>query len=124
MNMAVFCLTVCLGAAGCVPVMLAGAGVIGGYAISRDTFEGVTAKSQDELWDAANKVASIMGTIEDSDRRGNQISALINGSRVSILVLPVNLTTTKLRIRARKNIFPAVDIAQNVYTKIMNQLEG
>lgn len=118
------CLALCLGGSGCVPVMIAGAGVVGGYAISRDTFEGVSSKSQEELWDAANRVASIMGTVENSDRRGNQITALISGARVSILVLPVNLTTTKLRIKARKNIFPAIDIAQNVYTKIMNQLEG
>ena len=112
-------------AAGCAaPIILAvGAGAVGGYAVSRDTFEGVTGKSQEELWEGSNRVTSIMGMIENSDRRQNQIIAIINGARVTITIVPVNLTTTKLRIKARKNIFPAVDIAQQVYSKIMNQLE-
>lgn len=110
---------------GCaVPIILAvGAGAVGGYAVSRDTFEGTTAKGQDEIWQAAFRVASIMGTVDENDRKRGEIVAHINGATVNIVVFPINLTTTKLRIKARKGIFPRIGVAQDVYAKIMNQTE-
>ncbi len=110
-------------AAGCaVPIVLA-VGAVSGYSVSRDTFEGATSRSQDELWDASMKVVSIMGSIEDNDRKRGEIAARVSGVAVNITIVPVNLTTTKLRIKARKGIFPRIGVAQEVYTKIMNQLE-
>ena len=109
---------------GCIAVVAAGgAGMVGGYALSRDTFEGVTNKSQDELWEAAYKVVSIMGVINEDRRKTGNLQAIVYGNRVSITIVPVNLTTCKLRVKARKNIFPQIGLAQEVYTKIINQLE-
>src|SRR5262249_23581469 len=102
---------------------IAGVGAVGGYAISRDTFEGTSSKGQDEIWDAANHVLSIMGDIKDSDRKGGTVSALVSGARVSVTIIPLNLTTTKVRVKARKAMFPRIGTAQDVYTKIMHQLE-
>jgi hypothetical protein len=110
---------------GCVPLVLVavGAGAVGGYAVSRDTFEGVSSKGQDELWDAANHVLSIMGEIKDSDRKGGTIIAFVTGVKVTLSVIPVSLTATKLRVKARKGIFPRIAIAQDVYAKVTHQLE-
>ncbi|MEI7998707.1 MAG: hypothetical protein WCH62_04300 [Candidatus Omnitrophota bacterium] len=110
---------------GCVAGVLVavGAGALGGYAVSRDTFEGVSAKGQDEIWDAASHVLTIMGEIKDSDRKGGTIIATVSGAHVTVSVIPVSLTATKLRIKARKNIFPRIAIAQDIFTKIMHQLE-
>ena len=120
----VLTLTVAMGISGCAPVIWAvGAGVVGGYAVSRDTVEGTMAKGQDELWDASSKVAAIMGTINASDRKSSEMTAMINGANVTITIIPVNLTTSKLRVKARKAIFPRIGVAQEVYTKILNQLE-
>ena len=122
----VLVLALCLGSGGCVtPIILAavGAGAVGGYAVSRDTFEGNTNKGQDEIWEAAYKVASIMGAVDDSDRKRGEIVARINGATVNIYIMTINLTNTKLRIKARKGIFPRVGVAQEVYAKIMGQLE-
>ncbi len=113
---------ICLSASGCVPLILA-TGAVGGYAVSRDTFEGTTSKGQDEIWDASMKVASIMGTVEENDRKQGEITARIYGTTVHITIIPVNLTTSKLRIKARKGIFPRIGVASEVYTKVMNQLE-
>ena len=116
-------LALSIGTGGCaVPVILA-VGAVGGYSVSRDTFEGITSKSQDELWDTSVKVASIMGSVESNDRKRGEISARISGANVLITIVPVNLTTNKLRIKARKGIFPRIGVAQEVYAKIMNQLE-
>ena len=111
--------------AGCVPLVLvaAGAGAVGGYAVSRDTFEGVSSKGQDEIWDAANHVLSIMGEVKDSDRKGGAVIAIVSGARITVSIIPLSLTATKLRIKGRKGIFPRIAIAQDVYAKIMHQLE-
>lgn len=118
-----FCLVTFL--AGCVPLVLVavGAGAVGGYAVSRDTFEGVSSKAQDEIWDAANHVLSIMGEVKDSDRKGGTIMAMVSGAKVTVSVIPVSLTATKLRVKARKGIFPRIAIAQDVYAKVIHQLE-
>lgn len=110
---------------GCVaaPIVLIGAGAFGGYAISRDTFEGNTSKSQDELWDSANKILGIMGSIDSNDRKRGELDGHVSGATVWITVVPVNASTTKLRIKARKNLLPAIGVAQDVYAKIINHLE-
>ena len=105
------------------PLVLVGVGAVGGYAASKDTFEGNTTRTQEELWDASNKVLAIMGTIDSNDQKRGEITALVNGAKVWLTIVPINLSTSKLRIRARKNLLPAIGIAQEIYTKIINQLE-
>ncbi len=100
-----------------------GAGAVGGYAVSRDTFEGISAKGQDEIWEASNSVLGIMGEVKNNDRKSGSIIAVVNGVNVTVNVIPISLTATKLRVKARKSIFPRIAIAQDVYAKIMHQLE-
>lgn len=111
--------------AGCVPLIFlaVGAGAVGGYAVSRDTFEGISTKAQDELWDATNQVLTIMGDVKDSDRKGGSMTATVTGAKVTVSIIPMSLTATKLRVKARKSIFPRIAIAQDVFTKIMRQTE-
>jgi hypothetical protein len=35
----------------------------------------------------------------------------------------INISTTKLSVKARKSFMPKVDVAQDVYTKIVNNME-
>lgn len=104
-------------------MLIGSAGAVGGYAVSRDTFEGVSAKSQEELINASHKVMSIMGTILDERPKDGEIVGTVYGAHVTVDVVQINLTTSKLRVKARQMIFPRISIAQEVYTKIMNQLE-
>jgi hypothetical protein len=114
---------VCIFSSGCWFLVVGGAGAVGGYAVTRDTFEGVSSKGQEELLAAAHKVLSIMGTITDEQPKEGEIVGIVYGARVTVEVIQINLTTSKLRVKARKAIFPRVGIAQEIYTKIMNQLE-
>ena len=111
--------------AGCIPMVLVavGAGAVGGYAVSRDTFEGVSAKGQDEIWDAANHILAIMGEVKNNERKNGSIDALVSGVKVTVNIIPISLTATKIRVKARKSIFPRIVVAQDVYTKIIHQLE-
>jgi hypothetical protein len=113
----------CLSFSGCWFLVVGGAGAIGGYAVSRDTFEGVSSKGQDELLASARKVIAIMGTITQDHPKDGELEGTVYGAHVTVQVIQINLTTSKLRVKARKTIFPRVGIAQEVYTKIMNQLE-
>jgi hypothetical protein len=113
----------CVFSSGCVFLVIGGVGAVGGYAISRDTFEGVSSKGQEELMASAHKVLSIMGTITDERPKDGEIIATVYGNHVVVDVIQINLTTSKLRVKARNTIFPRIAVAQEVYTKIMNQLE-
>jgi len=113
----------CVFSSGCVWLVVGGVGAVGGYAVSRDTFEGVTSKGQEELLAAAHKVLSVMGAITDERPKDGEIKAMVYGNHVTVNVIQINLTTGKLRVKARNGIFPRIGIAQEVYTKIMNQLE-
>jgi hypothetical protein len=113
----------CMFTSGCFFLVVGTVGAVGGYAVSRDTFEGVSSKGQEELMTAAHKVLSIMGTITDEQPKDGEIKAIVNGNHVTIEVIQINLTTSKLRVKARNTIFPRIAVAQEVYTKIMNQLE-
>ena len=115
--------SLCVSSGGCWFLVVGGAGAVGGYAVTRDTFEGVSSKGQDELIDASRKVLSIMGTIKDEQPKEGVIHAIVYGNHVTVWVIQVNLTTSKLRVKARNGIFPRLGVAQDVYTKIMNQLE-
>ena len=113
----------CIFSNGCVFLVVGAAGAVGGYAVSRDTFEGVSSKGQEELMASAHKVLSIMGTISDERPKDGEIVATVYGNHVTVDVIQINLTSSRLRVKARKAIFPRIAVAQEVYTKIMNQLE-
>jgi len=113
----------CAFSSGCWFLVIGGAGAVGGYAVSQDTFEGVSGKGQEELVTAAHKVLAIMGAITDERPKEGEVVATVDGARVTVEVIQINLTTSKLRVKARKDLLPCRSIAQDVYTKIMNQLE-
>jgi hypothetical protein len=118
-----FAAFLCVSQSGCVFLLIGGAGAVGGYALTRDTFEGVSSKSQEELMASAHKVLSIMGMITDERTKEGIIFGTVNGTHVTVEVIQINLTTSKLRVKSRQMIFPRIGVAQEVYTKIMNQLE-
>jgi len=113
----------CFFSSGCIFLFFGGVGAVGGYAATRDTFEGVSSKGQDELFAAAHKVLSIMGTISDERAKDGEIVATVYGNHVVVDIIQINLTTSKLRVKSRKDLLPSLGVAQEVYTKIMNQLE-
>ena len=113
----------CAFSSGCWVLVIGGAGAVGGYAATQDTFQGVTNKGQEELFTAAHKVLSIMGTISEERPKDGEIVATVYGNHVVVEVIQISLTTSRLRVKARKDLLPSRDVAQEIYTKIMNQLE-
>ena len=108
---------------GCVWLVVGGVGALGGYVISPDTVEGVTSHSAEELYASAVKVVGIMGHIEAKNKTAGEISAQIAGAEVNVTVIPMNTQTARVRVKARKFFLPKIQTAQDVYIKIIEQLQ-
>lgn len=116
------CASLMLTSSGCVYLVVGTLGAVGGYMISPDTVEGITANDKDALWDAAINVSSIMGLIEEKQKSSGIIIAKINNARVTITIMPLNQSNVRLTVKARKAFLPKSQIAQDVFVKIMSQV--
>ncbi len=111
-------------ACGCIPLIVgAGVGVVGGYVISPDTVEGQVNRALNEAWDSAKEILGIMGQIVQENSSGSEITAMVSGTKVTVTLSAINVSTTKLTVKARKSFMPKIDVAQDVYTKIVNSME-
>jgi hypothetical protein len=110
---------------GCIPLWVGAgvAGVVGGYAVSPDTVQGQVSRSLNETWDASKEIVGIMGQIVEENQQGNQLVGMISGTRVTVSFSAINVSTTKLSVKARKSFVPKIDVAQDVYAKIVNSME-
>ena len=107
---------------GCAPLIIGGAvGAVGGYAISKDTIQGETDKSYDSIWEAALTVSKIRGQIKYEDNTKGYIDLEAESSKVYIRLIRLTAATTRLRVSARKYHFPNMSLAQDIFTKIMDQ---
>lgn len=107
---------------GCAPLIIgAAAGGLGAYAISKDTIQGETDKSYDTLWNAALTVSRIRGTIKQEDSMRGYIALETEASRVWIRLIRLTHATTRLRVSARKYHLPNMTLAQDIFTKIMEE---
>ena len=123
-NRAVFFLIpfLLLGISGCAPLIIGSAvGALGGYAISRDTVQGETDIEYDRLWNAVVTVARIKGTIKSEDYTRGCLTAEAETSKVWVRLIRLTKATTRLRVSARKYHLPNLNLAQDLFVKIMEQ---
>ncbi len=106
---------------GCVPLIVGGAGVLGGYAISKDTIQGETDKDYNTLWNAAKTVAKIKGTIKTEDKTKGYLELTVGSSRVVVQLSRLTKTANRLRVSARRMGLPNIDLAQEIFVKILEQ---
>ncbi|MFH1202158.1 MAG: hypothetical protein V1674_04640 [Candidatus Omnitrophota bacterium] len=108
---------------GCVaPLIIGGAlGAAGGYAISRDTVQGVVERSYDEVWEASVQILKDMGALDFSYKPGGKYRAFIRESRVNLKVEQMSQDEVRLTVSARKGIFPRLKLAQEIFIKIIEK---
>ena len=112
-----------IGLSGCA-LLLVGAGAAGGYAISRDSVRNLFDLPSDTVFRASRDVVSQEGVITVEDSRNGLIKATMVGANLTVTVKPVTKRTVELKVKARDSmLFPKVDIAQGIYTKILERLE-
>ena len=107
---------------GCVYFVIGSIGAVGGYVVSPDTVEGTMERDLDEVWQASFEVANIMGNIVRQNEKAGTLEAIINNSRVNIDIARFSSEMVRLKVKARKAFFPNITTAQDVYVKIVNQI--
>ena len=107
---------------GCAPLILGAAvGAAGGYAVSKDTVQGETDKSYQSIWDSAMLVAKIRGKLKQQDQGRGYIYVESESGRVWIRLIRLTRATTRLKVSARHYHMPNLSLAQELYTKIMDE---
>lgn len=109
------------GSSGCIPVFLMAVGGVGVYAVSKDTIQGDTDTPYETLWDSASKVARIRGTVLQEDFNRGYIEVDAKPNKIWIQFVRVTPTATKVRVSARKYKLPNIDLAQEVFIKIIEE---
>ncbi|MFA5411400.1 MAG: hypothetical protein WC321_06055 [Candidatus Omnitrophota bacterium] len=107
---------------GCVPLIIGGAaGALGAKALSKDTIQGETDISYDSLWNAALRVSRIRGVIKQEDGLRGDIELQVGASKAYIRLIRLTHVTTRIRISARKYHLPDIELAQDLFVKIMEE---
>jgi hypothetical protein len=105
---------------GCAPLIIgAAAGGLGAYAISKDTVQGDSDKSYDALWESAVSVAGMRGIIQQENANTGYIELSAESSKVWIRLIRLTQATTRIKISARKYHFPNMELAQDIFVKII-----
>jgi len=105
---------------GCAPLIIgAAAGGLGAYAVSRDTVQGDTDKDYDALWGSALTIAGSRGLIQKEDANSGTIELGAESSKVWIKLVRITQATTRVRVSARKYHFPNLELAQDIFVKII-----
>jgi len=111
-----------LNALGCAPLIVGAAvGGLGGYAISKDTIQGETDKSYESLWSASLTISRMRGIITQENNASGTIELETQGSRVWIRLVRLTRLTTRLRVAARKYHLPNLELAQDLFVRIMEE---
>jgi len=107
---------------GCAPLIIgSAAGALGAYVISKDTIQGDTDKGYDSIWKAALTVSKIKGTIKYEDSLKGIIELESGASKVYIRLIRLTRATVRLRISSRRYHLPNLDLAQDIFVKIMEE---
>lgn len=105
---------------GCAPLIIgAAAGGLGAYAISRDTVQGDTDKNYELVWESALVVARSRGLIQQEDAAGGYIELGVESTKVWIRLVRLTQATTRVKVSARKYHFPNMEMAQDIFVRII-----
>ena len=118
----IFLLPILLSLAGCVYLVVGGVGALGGYIVSPDTVEGIASSDQAKVWDTAKEIISVMGTINEELEESGIIIGKVSSAKVTVTISPINKSSVKLTVKARKTFLPKISVAQDVFVKIMSRL--
>ena len=111
-----------LSLSGCA-VLLVGAGAAGGYAVSRDSVKNNFDLPAGEVFRASRDVMRAAGLMTTEDEGHGTLKAVVEGATVTVTVKPISKRTVELKVKARDNLLiPKIDIAQGLYTKILERL--
>ena len=96
-------------------------GALGGHAASKDMIQADSDKPYDQLWNGALNVSRMRGTIRQEDAAKGYIEADIEKTKVWIRMVRLTQATTRMRISCRRYHLPNLELAQDLFVKIMEE---
>ncbi len=111
-----------LSLSGCFFLIASTVGAVGGYAITRDTIQGEYDVSYKEIWRASLDVCDMLGTVSSRDSSTGVLEALVDKAKVKIEIVQITPEAVRLKVKARKGLFPRLGTAEKVFVKIVQQL--
>ncbi|MBI4227655.1 MAG: hypothetical protein HY600_05255 [Candidatus Omnitrophica bacterium] len=118
-------LTVALLAAGCPAapfLLLAGAGGVAGYAVSKDKVELMVEQPYAKVWGVALEETKRAGLLKDLHEDTGRIEATYQGTHIVVTLERVTETSVKVVVKARKHLLPKIDVAQRLATRMARRL--
>ena len=110
-----------LTAPGC-PVLLIGAGVAGGYAISNDTATVTLERKFDAVWAATLEEVRKLATVTEENKTAGTLEAKTpDGTRLWVALTRPADSSVSLTIKARKNMLPKPKAAQKLMEKVLKR---
>lgn len=107
---------------GCAAVLI-GAGTAGGYAVSNDSVKNAFDRSAASVYKHSLAVVKAMGATTLEDVKNHRIEARVRDANVVVTITPLTKRTVELEVSARnKLLMPRVDVAQQVYNKIVERM--
>lgn len=107
--------------AGCVPLVFVAVGGAGAYIVSKDTIQGETDIAYETLWESAIMVSKYRGSIQKQLFDKGTIEMMEGKAKVWITLERLTQSTTRLRVASRRYKMPNLELAQLIYTKIIDQ---
>ncbi|MFC1703942.1 DUF3568 family protein [Candidatus Omnitrophota bacterium] len=105
---------------GCAALIIGGAvGALGGYAISKDTIQGETSKDFDSLMFSAKSVLEMMDAYNVDELPYGVIRARIGKTRATITITQLTSTTSRIKVKCRRYIFPNIELSEKLYVRIV-----
>ncbi len=107
---------------GCVFLIATGVGAAGGYAVTRDTIQGEYDARQADAYRAALEVCGMLGTVLAKSPSQGSVQATVNQAKVTVTITPLTQEAIRIKVKARRGIFPRLGTAERVFVKIVSQL--
>ena len=108
---------------GCVPVLV-GTGVVTGYVLSNDSAMGNINIGYHDLWIACrDRLESSGADILLARESSGIIKAKMSEVRIAVKIESISSDIQRLKVSARKYLLPKPYIAQDIFTKIVKDLE-
>lgn len=107
---------------GCAPILLATAGAVAGYAVSRDSVTLDLDRPATQVWTVCLEETKRQGIVKKEDRARGRIEARIKEVDVVVTMESLTPSTVRVVVRARQNLLPKVDEAQRLSLAIARRL--
>jgi len=100
-------------------VALIGAGVAGGMAISSDTVKTDVDNKAADIWESAVYTVKKMGVVTTENKLKKTLEAIAEESNVTVWVEELTPKACRLKVKARKNLLPNINLAHKISVRII-----